>query len=72
MPESIRQDKTILVGSGNGIKRNGLLCKALEDRFNCGLHISEYQEEAALGACLCAIVGGKYIKSFADFKNIVT
>lgn len=71
MPESIRQDKTILVGSGNGIKRNGLLCKALEDRFNCGLHISEYQEEAALGACLCAIVGGKYIKNFADFKNIV-
>lgn len=69
IPVSIRQDKTILIGSGNGIRKNQLLCKALEDRFGCTLHISDYQEEAALGACLCAMVGGKHIENFMDFKN---
>lgn len=67
VPPSIRQHKTILVGSGNGIKRNPLLRQALEARFACPLHLSEHQEEAALGACLCAMVGGRYIDSFADF-----
>lgn len=68
VPPSIRQHKTILVGSGNGIKRNPLLCKILEARFACPLHLSEHQEEAALGACLCAMVGGKYIDGFNDYR----
>ncbi len=52
LPETLKQDKTILVGSGNGLKRNNLLRKALEGRFARPLQLSDVQEEAAFGACV--------------------
>lgn len=61
LPNSIRERKTILVGSGNGIKRNPLLCQILEERFKCHLQVSACREEAALGACICGMVGNGYI-----------
>ena len=64
IPESIKKDKTLLVGSGNGIKKNPLLRQAFEERFQCSMHLSTIQEEAAFGACMCAIVGGKYADHF--------
>ena len=67
MREKIRNNKTILVDSGNGIKKNPLLCKAFEEQFGCKLHLSQVQEESAFGACICAIAGGKYIESVLDF-----
>ena len=67
IPESIRKTKTILVGSGNGIKNNPLLCKVFEEQFQNKLLVSQIKEESAFGACLCAIVGGKYLNSFFDF-----
>ena len=66
IPENIRNKKTVLVGSGNGIKKNPLLCKAFEEQFQFGLHLSQVMEESAFGACLCAIVGGHYCNSFFD------
>lgn len=66
IPDSIKQNKTILVGSGNGIKKNPLLCKALEECFDRPLHLSDIQEEAAFGACVCAMVGGKQLQSFVE------
>ena len=69
IPEKIRAEKTILVGSGNGIKKNPLLCKALEEQFNCRLHLSSCQEESAFGACCCAIVGGQYVNSFRELTE---
>ena len=67
LPNSIRERKTILVGSGNGIKRNPLLCQILEERFKCHLQVSACREEAALGACICGMVGNGYINNFTDF-----
>lgn len=64
MPESLKKDKTLLIGSGNGIKKNPLLCKAFEECFQHSMHLSAIQEEAAFGACMCAIVGGKYTEHF--------
>lgn len=64
IPESLKNDKTLLIGSGNGIKKNPLLCKAFEERFQHSMHLSAIQEEAAFGACMCAIVGGKYTEHF--------
>ena len=69
LPNSIRERKTILVGSGNGIKRNPLLCQILEERFKCHLQVSACREEAALGACICGLVGNGYINNFTDFFN---
>ncbi len=69
LPNSIRERKTILVGSGNGIKRNPLLCQILEERFKCHLQVSACREEAALGACICGMVGDGYINNFTDFFN---
>lgn len=54
LPESIRKEKTILVGSGNGIKKNPLVRKAIEERFGSSIHPSAIREEAAFGACLRA------------------
>ncbi len=64
LPPSVRKDKTILVGSGNGIKRNPLLQKAFEECFGYPMHLSGIQEEAAFGACLCSMVGGGYSHQF--------
>ena len=69
LPNSVRERKTILVGSGNGIKRNPLLCQILEERFKCHLQVSACREEAALGACICGMVGNGYINHFTDFFN---
>lgn len=66
LPNSVRERKTILVGSGNGIKRNPLLCQILEERFKCHLQVSACREEAALGACICGMVGNGYINNFTD------
>ncbi len=67
IPEYITKEKTILVGSGNGIKKNVLLRKIMENSFQRELIQSSYQEETAFGACKCAIVGGGYIKTYKDF-----
>lgn len=69
LPNSVRERKTILVGSGNGIKRNPLLCQILEERFKCHLQVSACREGAALGACICGMVGNGYINNFTDFFN---
>lgn len=67
IPEQIKNDKTILIGSGNGIKKNRFLRAIMEDCFQKKLIVSSFQEESAFGACKCAIVGGKYINSYKDF-----
>lgn len=67
LPNYVRKEKTILVGSGNGIKKNPLLCRILEERFNCHLQASSCGEEAALGACICGMIGNGYISHFTDF-----
>ena len=53
LPEEIRQNKTLLIGSGNGIRKNPLLKKIFEECFEMPLRLSEIQEEAAFGACMC-------------------
>lgn len=55
IPDSIKSDKMTLVGSGNGLKRNKLLCKVFEDTFGFELKLSDNDEEAAFGACLVSI-----------------
>ncbi|MEG2187640.1 MAG: FGGY family carbohydrate kinase [Oscillospiraceae bacterium] len=44
-----------LVGSGNGIRKNPLLRKIISDKFQCGVKIPKYSEEAAYGSALFAL-----------------
>jgi len=56
-----------LIGSGNGIRKNPLLEKELEDRFSLPLTTTPFDEEAALGAALAAGLG---IGIFADIETV--
>lgn len=68
LPASVREGKTRLVGSGNGLKKNPLLRRILEEQFHCRLQFSPCEEEAALGACICSMVGAGYLPNFAAFE----
>ncbi|MHA6532073.1 sedoheptulokinase [Paenibacillus sp. BAC0078] len=48
---------TRLIGSGNALRANPVLCRKVEERFGLPLLLSSAMEEAAVGAALCAAVG---------------
>ena len=47
----------MLVGSGNGIRRNKLLAEIISKFFNMPLNVPVNVEEAALGAAILAAYG---------------
>ena len=55
LPENIKVSKTHIVASGNGLRKNHLIQKALTERFGMPVVFPSYVEEAALGACKIAI-----------------
>lgn len=56
MPDNTKKNKTLVIGSGNAIKNNPLLIKIFEERFQKKLHLSEFEEEAAFGACRLSLM----------------
>ncbi len=50
-------ERTHLVGSGNGLRRNRLLAEIVKQRFGLPLYFPALEEEAATGAALTAAVG---------------
>ena len=44
----------ILIGSGNGLRKNPHLCRIFEAVFGCPMTLSQHEEEAACGAALYA------------------
>ncbi|WP_270090733.1 sedoheptulokinase [Sphingobacterium sp. SYP-B4668] len=61
LPEDIKMDKYAIIGSGNALKKNAVLSKAFEEAFERKLFLSSHQEETAYGACLSAVIAGKYL-----------
>jgi len=59
-----RRDR--LVGSGNGLRLNPVLCSALESRFGMQVLFAAHREEAAVGAGLCASVASGECGSIAE------
>lgn len=53
----------ILVGSGNGIRKNPLLADLFSERFSMPLRIPLYEEEAAFGSVYAAYMALKNISS---------
>ena len=45
---------SVLVGSGNGMRKNPLMQKAAGETFGMSVEIPAFTEEAACGAALCA------------------
>lgn len=44
----------VIIGSGNGLRKNPHLCRMLERIFDCALTLSPHEEEAACGAAMLA------------------
>jgi sedoheptulokinase len=64
MPGPLRERITLLAGSGNGVRRNPGLRRALAHRFERPVRIPRNPEEAAIGAALSAAVGTGRISGF--------
>ena len=52
LPDEIKKEKNTIIGSGNALKKNQLLCKAFEEQFHLDMHFSHCREESAYGACV--------------------
>jgi len=67
-------DRTILVASGNGVRKNKVLQSLLRDRFGMKLSLLENKEEAAMGAAmysaLCMGYGLSEIKKCILYSDI--
>ncbi len=50
MAPHLRETPEEMVGSGNGLRVNPVLCRMMEETFGLPLRLSESREEAALGA----------------------
>ena len=60
---------SVLVGSGNGLRRNPLMRRLAEDRFGLPLHIPAHREEAAYGAALAAMAAAGLAPSLAEAQK---
>lgn len=46
---------SVMIGSGNGLRKNRHLCRTFEKTFHCSMILSENEEEAACGAAIYAV-----------------
>jgi sugar (pentulose or hexulose) kinase len=58
-------ERSKLVGSGNGLKLNSVLRESLEAELGMSLQLGRHNEEAAIGAALCAAVADGSFDSIA-------
>ena len=62
---------SLLVGSGNGLRKNIYLQKTLSKRFNMPLLIPAHEEEAAFGSALYALTACGYYKKLTEAQKII-
>ena len=63
--------RTGLIASGNGIRKNTALQKVAERYFGAKLRIPEHKEEAAYGAALFALIAGGFYESARDVQRLI-
>ncbi|MBT4126393.1 MAG: hypothetical protein HOE43_08360 [Chloroflexi bacterium] len=59
-------ERSKLVGSGNGLKLNAVLRESLEAELGMSLQLGRHNEEAAIGAALCAAVADGSFGSISE------
>ena len=66
MQELSGKRASILVGSGNGIRRNPLMRRMAEELFGMSMRIPASQEEAGFGAALTALHAAGYTSTLQE------
>ena len=59
-------ERSLLVGSGNGIKLNPILRESLESQLRMPMQLGRHNEEATIGAALCAAVADGSFGSISE------
>lgn len=65
LDEEVRRKPMRLVGSGNAIKKNPVLVRLLAEAFGREIHLTAYDEEAAVGAAVHGAVSGGILERAA-------
>ncbi|MBE6729707.1 MAG: hypothetical protein E7568_05695 [Ruminococcaceae bacterium] len=71
MYSSVNIQKTGLVGSGNGIRKNKHLIKIVEEKFNAKMKIPFHLEEAAFGAALFSAISAGLFKNRNEAVRLI-
>ncbi len=53
LPAAISGSRKVIVGSGNGLRKNALLQQLLSETFGLPVLMTDHEEEAAMGAAIC-------------------
>lgn len=61
----------VLVGSGNGIRRNSYMKEIIEQIFSMKMQIPVHEEEAAFGAALYSLVSAGYHTTMEEAQRII-
>ena len=64
-------ERTGLIASGNGIRKNAALQRVAERYFSADLRIPAYKEEAACGAALFALVAAGLCKNAREAQSLI-
>ena len=68
-------ERSFLIGSGNGLKLNPVLWESINAELGMHVQLSPHNEEAAIGAALCAAVADGSFNSMneasASFLNFI-
>ncbi|HZK39698.1 MAG TPA: FGGY family carbohydrate kinase [Clostridia bacterium] len=63
--------RSLLIGSGNGLRKNSALQQLFADKFELDLLIPTHSEEAAFGAALFALTAAGYKRSIFDAQKLI-
>ena len=64
-------ERSVLIGAGNGVRRNPVLREIAEQKFGLKMRVPRHTEEAAYGAAMQAMVLGGDRESLEDAAGII-
>ena len=72
MKKLTEKKASVLVGSGNGIRRNPLMRRLAEELFGMPMRIPAFCEEAAFGAALAALHSAGYTATLQEAQKMIS